>query len=179
MTTREKLAAGLSIFALAVGIGTVAASFDRPGSGFASSAQAAETGKGWQGWQGWHSRNRHSWRAARHDSHGGGWCADEARDLSVFAEFAARELDLDRDQRTAFDALIGEVEAKMDSARSLCGDREKLESGPIHVRIETASAQLVAMAAMLSDLAAPAEAFHATLDDEQKAMLDGFMQRRH
>ena len=41
MTTREKLAAGLSIFALAVGIGTVAASFDRPGSGFASAAQAA------------------------------------------------------------------------------------------------------------------------------------------
>jgi len=48
MTTREKLAAGLSVFALAVGIGSFAASLDRPGSGFASSAQAAETGKGWQ-----------------------------------------------------------------------------------------------------------------------------------
>ena len=173
MTTRGKLAAGLSIFALAVGIGTVAASFDRPGSGFASSAQAAETGKGWQGW---HGGNRHSWRAARRGSHGGGWCAGETRDLSVLAEFAAGELDLDRDQRTTFDVLIDEIEAKMDAARSLCDDREKLESGPIYVRIETASAQLAAMAAMLSDLAGPAEAFHASLDDEQMAKLDGFMQ---
>jgi len=176
MTTREKLAAGLSIFALAVGIGTVASSIDRFGSGFASSAQAAETGKGWQGW---HGGNRHSWRAAKRDRHGGGWCARETRNFSVFAEFAARELDLDRSQRTAFDALIGEIEAKMADARFLCDDRDKLESGPIHVRIETASAQLTAMAAMLSGLARPAEAFHDSLDDEQKAKLDGFMQRRH
>ena len=173
MTTREKLAAGLSIFALAVGIGTVAASIDRPGSGLASSAQAAETGNGWQG------GSRHSWRAARRGRHGAGWCAGETRDFSVFAEFAARELDLDRDQRTAFDALIGEIEAKMADARSLCEARDKLESGPIHVRIETASAQLTAMASMLSGLAGPAEAFHAMLDDEQKAKLDSFMQRRH
>ena len=124
MTTREKLAAGLSIFALAVGIGTVATSFDRPGNGFASSAQAAETEKGWQGW---HGGNRHSWHAARRDRHGGGWCAGETRDFSVLADFAARELGLDRDQRTAFDALIGEIEAKMAVARSLCEDREKLE----------------------------------------------------
>ncbi len=176
MTTREKLAAGLSIFALAVGIGTVASSIDRPGSGFASSAQAAESGKRWQGW---HGGNRHSWRAARRDRHGGGWCAGETHDFSVFAEFAARELDLDGGQRTAFDALIGEIEARMADARSLCEDRDKLESGPIHVRMEAASAQLTAMAAMLSDLAAPAEAFHATLDEEQEAKLDGFMQRRH
>ena len=176
MTIREKLAAGLSIFALAVGIGTVAASFDRPGSGFASSAQAAESKNSWQGW---HGGSRNSWRATRRDRHGARWCAGETRDFSVFAEFAARELGLDRDQRTAFDALIGEIEAKMEAAQSLCDDREKLESGPIHVRIETASAQLTAMAAMLSDLAGPAEAFHAMLGDEQKAKLDGFMQRRH
>lgn len=175
MTTREKLAAGLSIFALAVGIGTLAASFDRSGSGFASSAQAAETGKGWQGW---HGGSRRSWRAARRDRHGGGWCAGETRDISVFADFAAGELDLDRDQRIVFDALIGEIETRMAEAQSLCGDREKLESGPVHVRMETASAQLTAMAAMLSGLAAPAQAFHATLDDEQKAKLDGFMQHR-
>ncbi len=175
MTTREKLAAGLSIFALVVGIGTVAASFDRPGNGFASSAQAAETGKGWQGW---HGGNRYSWRAARHGNYGGGWCAGETRDLSVLAEFAAGELDLDRDQRTTFDALIGEIEAKMDAVQSLCDDREKLESGPIQVRIETASAQLAAMAAMLSDLAAPVEVFHAALDDKQKTKLDGFMRHR-
>jgi len=176
MTTREKLAAGLSIFALAVGIGTVAASTDRPGGGFASSAQAAETGKGWQGW---HGGNRHSWRATGRDRHGGGWCAGETRDFSALAELAARELGLDRDQRTAFDVLIGEIETKMEAARSLCDDRENLESGPIHIRIETASAQLTAMAAMLSDLAGPAEAFHAALDDGQKAKLDGFMQRHH
>jgi hypothetical protein len=175
MTTREKLAAGLSIFALAVGIGTITASVDRPGGGFATSAQAAETGKGWQGW---HSGSRHSWRTARRDRHGGGWCAGETRDFSVFAEFAARELDLDRDQRTAFDALIGQIEAKMDAAQSLCDNREKLESGPIHVRIETASVQLTAMAAMLSDLAGSAEAFHTALDDEQKAKLDGFIRHR-
>ena len=176
MTTREKLAAGLSIFVLAVGIGSVAGSFDRPGSGIASSAQAAETGKGWQGW---HGGNRHSWRGRRQDRHNGGWCAGEVRDLSVFAEFAARELGLDQDQRTAFDVLIGEIEAKMDAAQSLCDDREKLESGPIHARIEMASAQLTAIAAMLSDLVPPAEAFYVVLDDEQKAKLNGLMQRRH
>lgn len=175
MTTREKLAAGLPIFALAIGIGTVAASFDRPGTGFAQSSQAAETGNRWQGR---HGGSRHSWRSRRQDRNNGGWCTSETHDLSVFAQFAARELDLDQEQRTAFDALIGGVEAKLADAQSLCEDREKLESGPIHVRMQAASARLTAMAAILSDLATPAKAFNATLSDAQKAKLDGFMRHR-
>jgi len=75
--------------------------------------------------------------------------------------------------------LIGEIETKLADARSLCDDRQMLESGPIHVRMEAASSQLTTMAAMLSDLAAPAEAFHATLDEAQKVTLDGLMRRRH